>query len=115
MKAKNNFFPYFYLVLGCLGIIAVLAISIPAMYRHYRNAEVLSKAINTNVVNHDEQLAEFNRQLLESQNSRLKSLFLGTFFPVALFSWYVFRGIAMIKMLPKGTQRSDQNNIIGVK
>lgn len=115
MNVKGNSLPYIYLILSCLGIISVLAISIPAIYRHYRNVDVLSNAIKINIMNHDEQLAEFNQQLLESQNSVLKSLILGTIISVAILLRHGFRGIAMITVHQMGTHTSNQSEIVDVE
>ena len=70
MKAKNNSLRYFYLVLGCVGIIGILAISIPNIYRHHRNAEILGNAINVNLT----QVATYQRKLMLQASTKSATL-----------------------------------------
>lgn len=94
-KKKNNSLRYFYLVLGCVGIIGLLAISIPNIYRHHRNAEILNSAINVNLANHNERLATINRQLLELQNNAFRSSISSTIILATLMLTSVTSGFVL--------------------
>ncbi len=109
MKAKNNLLRYIYFAIGCLGIISVLAISIPNIYRHHRNAEKLSNAINVNLANDNEKLATINRQFLESENNAFKSSILSTITPVTLILISVASGF--IATYPQKRKQQEKQKL----
>ena len=115
MKEKNSYLPLVYLVIGCLGVISILAIYIPSIQRHSSNMDALSSGIKINIANHDEQLAEFNIQFLESEkNALMSSITRATIYVTILISW-VFTRIAIMYLPKKKIQRGISNKAIEVK
>ena len=115
MKEKNSYLPLAYLVLGCLGIIGTLAIYIPSVQRHSRNIDALSSGIKINITNHDERLAEFNIQLLESEKNALMSSITRAAIYVTILIGWVFIRLAIMYLPEKKIQRDISNKAIEVK
>jgi len=107
VRAKNNSLRYFYLIIGCVGIIGVLAISIPNIYRRHRNAEALRNAINVNLASNNERLAATNEQLLESQDNAFRSSISSTIILVTLIFTSVTSGL-LLTYSQKSKQQEKQ-------
>ncbi|MBI3173121.1 MAG: hypothetical protein HYZ25_05340 [Chloroflexi bacterium] len=109
MKEKNSYLPLIYLVLGCLGVISVLAIFTPNIQRHSRNIDVLSSGIEVNIKNHDEKLAEFNIQALElEKNALMSSITRATIFAITITGWFFIK--IAIMCIPENKKQRDISN-----
>lgn len=115
MTEKNSYLSLAYLVIGCLGVIAILAISIPSIQRHSRNMDALSSGIKVNLTNHDYQLAEFNINFLESEKNALMSSITRAAIYVTILTSWVFIRIAIMYLPKKKIQSDISNKAIEVK
>ena len=109
MTEKNSYLSLVYLVIGCLGVIAILAISIPSIQRHSRNMDALSSGIKVNLTNHDYQLAELNIEFLESEKNALMSSVKRAATWVAIYIGWFFIRIA-IMYIPEKKKQIDTSN-----